>query len=561
MLSWMQGPSIGLLGQTVGDMLRASTAKFPNNIAVNSRMQNTVYTYSELLQRSEEFAEGLCSLGIQKGDRVGMCAGNIAEWPVVQYGTALAGIVLVNINPAYTAEEIAFTINEAGCKALITMDLADTGHYQKLIASLAPEVSDNTPGNLKSEKMPSLESLILCGPKTPKGYFNFNDIYGRKSDNYANRTATVDYKSCYNIQFTSGTTGLPKGAMLSHFNVVNNARITAYNTELHSEDILCLPLPMFHCFAMVVGALGAHSTGASVIFPHVAYNGLATLQAMHEEKCTTIYAVPAMFADVCREQSIHNLPLPHADKGAMAGAMLPPVLVQQCIDVLNIKRMIGGYGQTETSPASFCSPLHASMEKRTTTSGKILPHTECKIMETVYDDEEGNLVVRDDAKIVPMGTHGEVWVRGYLNMLGYWNNPKKTAETVTPDGWNKSGDLGFLDEEGYVTITGRIKDMIIRGGENIYPGEIENALRLHPNILDVSIIGQPEERLGEEVRAVIILQDKTKPFTLEELKDWCEPHLAKYKIPEYIDFTDEFPLTTTRKVIKGQLKKQFNFKI
>jgi len=256
-----------------------------------------------------------------------MCAGNIAEWPIVMYGTALAGIVLVNINPAYTAEEIAFTINEAGCKAFITMDLGDTGHYQKLIASLAPEISESTPGNLKSEKMPSLENLILCGAKTPRGYFNFNDIYGRKSSDYAERTRDIDYKSCYNIQFTSGTTGLPKGAMLSHFNLVNNARVCGHALELHSEDIINLPLPMYHCFAMVVGALAGHSVGASVIFPHPGYSGIATLQAMSEENSTIMYGVPAMFADVCREQSINNLPLPHSDKGCMGGAMLPPDLL------------------------------------------------------------------------------------------------------------------------------------------------------------------------------------------------------------------------------------------
>ena len=561
MLSWMHGPSIGLVNQTVGEVLRTSAAKYPKNIAINSKMQNIAYTYEELLQRSEEFAEGLCSLGIQKGDRVGIYALNIAEWCVAMYATALSGIVLVNINPAYQAEELAFTINEAKCKALITMDPMGSGAYEKIIASLAPEVADNIAGNLKCDKMPSLENLIMISDKTPSGYFNFNDIYGRKSGDYAERSKNVDYKSCYNIQFTSGTTGLPKGAMLSHMNLVNNARICAHGMDLNNEDVVCLPLPMYHCFAMVVGSLGSHQAGASVVFPHPAYSGIATLQAMSDEKCTTMFGVPAMYADVCREQGTHNLPLPSMDKGAMGGAMCPPDLLQLCIEKLNINRMMAAYGQTETSPASFASPLDASVEKRTTTSGQIMPHTECKIMKAEYDEEEGNLTVKDDAPIAACGVHGEVWIRGYLVMMGYWNNPEKTAATITRDGWNKSGDLGFMDEEGFLTITGRIKDMLIRGGENIYPSEIENALRLHPNIFDVAIIGQPDKRLGEVVRAVIILEDKTKPFTQAELKEWCKPHLAKYKVPEHIDFTEEFPLTTTKKVVKGELKKQFNVKI
>lgn len=378
---------------------------------------------------------------------------------------------------------------------------------------------------------------------------------------YKVRSENVNYNEATNIQFTSGTTGKPKGATLSHLNLLNNAKLMGDSTHLTQEDRICLPVPMYHCFGMVLGELSAMLNGAAVVFPSFGFQAAPTLKALSEEKCTSMYGVPTMFNDVVREQIKHKMDLVHAKKGLAAGSVVPPDLMEACIQHLNLKGLQIAYGMTELSPACHITPSDLDLDKRTTTVGMIMPHTEAKIVETNYDENEGDLVVEENPKVCLVNESGELWVRGYAVMMGYWNDEVKTEKAINKEGWMQTGDLATMDEQGCFKITGRLKDTIIRGGENIYPTEIEEILRTHPDIHDAQIIGQPDKRLGETVRCVLIMKPGKTELTLEQVRDFCEEKMAKYKIPAHLDITDEYPATATKKVVKNELKKQFNFAI
>ncbi|WP_433475225.1 AMP-binding protein [Spirillospora sp. CA-142024] len=529
-LSYASGVSATpLLGDTIGANLDRTVAAFSERDALVERASGRRWTYERFSDDVDAAALGLRDLGVVKGDRVGIWSPNCAEWMLVQYATAKLGAILVNINPAYRVHELEFVLNQAGIRTLVSAPAFKTSDYAAMIEEVRP-------------KCAALRDVLLIG--TPDWDALLES--GRTGDPSIlaeiGRTLTAD--DPINIQYTSGTTGFPKGATLSHHNILNNGYFVGELCGYDEEDRVCVPVPFYHCFGMVMGNLAATSHGACVVIPAPAFDPKATLEAVAAERCTSLYGVPTMFIAVLNEPSLGGLDLSTLRTGIMAGSPCPVEVMKQVIERLGMSEVAICYGMTETSPVSTQTRAGDSLDRRVSTVGTVLPHLEIKVV----DPETG--------VTVPRGEPGEFCTRGYSVMLGYWEEPDKTAEAIDSARWMHTGDLAVMDDEGYVNITGRIKDMVIRGGENIYPREIEEFLYTHPDIVDAQVIGVPDEKYGEELMAWVRLREGTPGLTAGQLREFCEGRLAHYKIPRYVHVVDEFPMTVTGKIRKVQMRAE-----
>jgi len=529
-----------LIETTIGVALEQAAAKWPDELALISVHQGVHWTYAELLARADDFAAGLLKLGLCRGDRIGIWSPNCAEWTLTQFAAARIGAILVTINPAYRLSEVEYTLKKVGVKVLVAAERFKTSDYVGMVETLAPEIATAKPSGLASARLPDLRTVVVIGKSARPGWLRFDEVPGLADD--AARAAVkaigakLDARDAINIQFTSGTTGAPKGATLSHRNILNNGFFVGRSIGLRQGDRLCIPVPLYHCFGMVMGNLGCLTHGATMVYPAEVFDPLAVLKAVEGEKCTGLYGVPTMFIGVLGHPDFATFDLASLRTGCMAGSPCPVEVMKQVIAKMHMRDVTIAYGMTETSPASFQSSPDDPIERRVSTIGKVLPHLEVKIV-----DEHG--------ATVPRGGTGEICTRGYSVMIGYWDDAARTAEAIDAGGWMHTGDLGTIDAAGYGNVVGRIKDMVIRGGENLYPREIEEFLYTHPKVADVQIVGVPDAKYGEELCAWIRLQPGQKADEAE-IKAFCHGQIAHQKVPRYIRFVDEFPMTVTGKVQK-----------
>jgi fatty-acyl-CoA synthase len=537
------GPA--LIGKTIGAYFDEVASRDGDLLALVVRHQDIRWTYRELKARVDELAAGLIALGLAPGDRLGIWAPNCAEWVVTQFATAKAGIVLVNINPAYRMSEVEYALNKVGCKALITAKAHKTSDYIGMLNALAPELARNEPCALKSERLPHLRLVITIGAGEVPGCLTFEDACRRGG---ARERARIDalaselqFDDPINIQFTSGTTGFPKGATLSHHNILNNGFFVGEAIKLERGERVCIPVPLYHCFGMVLGNLGCLTHSATMVYPNDAFEPISVLEAVQAERCAALYGVPTMFIALLNHPEFARFDLASLRTGIMAGSPCPIEVMKRVIAEMHMAEVTIAYGMTETSPVSVQSAVDDPLELRVSTVGRIQPHLEVKIV-----DQEG--------RIVPRGSTGELCTRGYSVMLGYWDDVEKTSEAIDRAGWMHTGDLATMTEAGYCNIVGRIKDMVIRGGENVYPREIEEFLYRHPDVEDVQVIGVPDAKYGEELCAWIILK-RGATLNEEELRAFCTGQIAHYKIPRYVRFVESFPTTVTGKVQKFAMRE------
>jgi fatty-acyl-CoA synthase len=526
--------------ETIGQALDASVAKWGANDALIVRHQGIRWTYTEFKQRVDTLAAGLLALGLSPGERIGIWAPNCSEWALTQFASAKAGLILVNLNPAYRASELEFSLNKVGCRALVLAEQFKGTAFIDVVRCLAPELDDSEPNELRSARLPRLRCMIRLGTQPSRGCFNFDDVMklGQPQDfaRLQELAHELQPDDACNIQFTSGTTGSPKGATLSHFNILNNAHFVARAINLAAGDRMCIPVPLYHCFGMVMGNLGCVSHGAAMIYPAEWFDPKLTLRAVEAERCTVLYGVPTMFIAELEHPEFASFDLTSLRTGIMAGAPCPIEVMKRVIRDMHMEQVTIAYGMTETSPVSFQSSTDDPIERRVSTVGRIHPHLQVKIV-----DPEG--------RVVPIGTQGEILTRGYSVMKGYWNDRERTRDVLDDAGWMHTGDLGIIDAQGYCNITGRLKDMLIRGGENIFPREIEEFLYRHPKVQAVQVFGVPDKKYGEEVCAWVQLRPGTAA-TDQEIRDFCCGQIAQHKIPRHIRFVTEFPLTVTGKVQK-----------
>jgi fatty-acyl-CoA synthase len=534
-----------LIGETIGVHFDRIAERFADRDALISRHQSISWTYGELKQRVDAFAAGLLALGLEPGERVGIWSPNNAEWAIAQFATAKAGLVLVNINPAYRLAELEYALNKSGCAGLITAQRFKTSDYVGMLRELAPELASAEPGKLRAEKLPALRIALSIGEERQPGMLRFNDVpalaSAAKRDRLVRLADELQFDDPINIQFTSGTTGFPKGATLTHHNILNNGFFIAEAMKFTEQDRVCIPVPLYHCFGMVIGNLGCLTHGAAMVYPSEGFDPLATLEAIEAERCTALYGVPTMFIAQLDHPEFARFDLTSLRTGIMAGSPCPIEVMNRAVERMNLREIVIGYGMTETSPASTITTTDDPIERRVATVGRAMPHTEVKIVDAA-------------GRIVPRGTAGELLTRGYLVMRGYWADEEKTREAIGPARWMHTGDLATIDDEGYVNIVGRIKDMVIRGGENIYPREIEEFLYRHPKIQDVQVFGVPDQRFGEELCAWVKLRDG-ESAVVEEIRAFCEGQIAHYKIPRYVKFVDDFPMTVTGKIQKFAMRE------
>ena len=529
-----------LIYQTIGDAFDHTVERWGDREAVVVRHQGIRWTWRQLGEAIEAFAAGLLALDLQPGDRVGIWSPNNIEWLITQFATARAGLVLVNINPAYRKAEVIYTLNKVGCKALVLAREFKSSHYVGILHDIAPAIKTSRPGQLNVSALPALRSLIVIGDEPAAGMYRFDDIAAMApadaAEQMAQRASGNQPDDAINIQFTSGTTGLPKGATLTHFNVLNNGYFVGEAMKLTEQDRLCIPVPLYHCFGMVLGVLACVTHGAAMVFPSEGFDPGAVLEAVSEERCTGLHGVPTMFIAELEHPEFKRFDLDSLRTGIMAGAPCPIEVMRKVIDRMHMSEVTICYGMTETSPVSFQSATDDPLEKRVSTVGRVHPHVQVKII-----DENG--------RVAPRGVSGELCTRGYSVMLGYWDDEEKTRADIDPAGWMHTGDLAVIDEDGYCDIVGRVKDMIIRGGENIYPREIEEYLFRHPKIQQAAVFGVPDEKYGEAVAAWVKLLDG-ETADAEEIRAYCSEQIAYYKVPKYIIIVDEFPMTVTGKIQK-----------
>lgn len=540
-LSYASGPSATpLIGETIGVHFDRTVARWRDRPALIASQQGIHWTYGELSAKVDAFAAGLLALGLQPGDRVGIWSPNNSEWVVTQFATAKAGLILVNINPAYRLSELEYALNKVGCRALVTATQFKTSGYVDMLTALAPELATATPGELQAARLPALRAIIQIGGPAAPGLIAFGDVYRRggakEHARLAELAGTLQFDDPINIQFTSGTTGLPKGATLTHHNILNNGFYLGEAMHYTEQDKVCIPVPLYHCFGMVIGNLACITHGAAMVLPAEGFDPLATLRAVADERCTSLYGVPTMFIAELDHPQFRTFDLSSLRTGMMAGAPCPIEVMRRCISDMNLTQMTIGYGMTETSPVSTQTLIGDALEKQVSTVGRVHPHVEIKIID-------------GDGRVVPRGQTGELCTRGYNVMLGYWEDPDRTAEAIDRAGWMHTGDLATMDADGYCKIVGRIKDLVIRGGENVYPREIEEFLYRHPAIQDVQVFGVPDARYGEEICAWIKLRPG-ETLTAEGVKAFCDGQIAHYKVPRHVKFVDEFPMTVTGKVQK-----------
>ena len=547
MLSYVHGTgSVPLLGETIGAALDRAAARFGDRDALISCHQNLRYTYGDLLREANRAARALMALGVERGDRVGIWSANTAEWLIVQYAAAKAGAILVNVNPSYRLRELEYALNQSGVSVLVTARRFRKTDYIEMLTALMPELTMARAGRLAAEKVLALRHLIYLGNDRGPGGISWTDFV-RQGDGTAEadlsaREAQLQFDDPANIQYTSGTTGSPKGATLSHHNILNNGFFVGQALEYTHEDRICVPVPFYHCFGCVMANLAAVTHGAAIVIPAETFDPEATLRAIETERCTSIYGVPTMFIAQLDHPAFGSVRLDSLRTGIMAGAPCPIEVMRQVIERMHMPEVTICYGMTETSPVSFQSAIDDSITLRVSTIGRVHPHLECKVI----DPESG--------AVVPRGTPGELCTRGYSVMLGYWNNAEATACAIDAARWMHTGDLAIMHENGYVNISGRMKDMIIRGGENIYPREIEEFLYTHPKVSEVQVIGVPDIKYGEEVCAWVRLRDE-QTATEDELREFCRGQIATCKIPRYIRFTAEFPTTVTGKIQKFRMRE------
>ncbi len=522
--------------KTIPDALRDTVSRHGARNAVVLPKEGRTLSYEELDRAVDALAAGLLALGLRKGDRVGIWSPNRLEWILTQFATARFGAILVNINPAYRPVELEYALNAVECRALVTAEVFKSSRYIDMLRELAPELEGCEPGKLKSSKLPHLETVIAMSDDPGPGIFRFDDAVGLGGPAEMSRldamTASLSPDDPINIQFTSGTTGSPKGATLTHNNILNNARFVTGRIRLTERDALCIPVPLYHCFGMVMGVLGCVTQGAAMVFPGEGFDATETLYAVSKARCTALYGVPTMFVAMLEEAARGGYDLSSLRTGVMAGASCPIEVMQRVIDEMNMSEVTICYGMTETSPVSFQSLVDDPLEKRVTTVGRVHPHLEVKIVDA-------------DGAIVPVGESGELCTRGYSVMRGYWNDDERTRESII-DGWMHSGDLATLDEEGFCCIVGRVKDMIIRGGENVYPREIEDYLFRHPDIREAQVFGIPDRRFGEQVCAWVVAREGAA-LGPEDVIAFCSGRIAHYKVPKHVRIVNELPMTVTGK--------------
>lgn len=534
-----------LLAMTIGAAFDATVARFPEREALVVRHQVLRYSWRSLAEAVEVHARALMALGIQSGDRLGIWAPNCAEWCITQFASAKVGAILVNINPAYRSSELEYALRQSGCRWVICADAFKTSDYHAMLQGLVPELASAAIGQLASEALPELRGVISLAAEPPAGFLAWADLQQRAGETtsaeLAERQASLQFDDPINIQYTSGTTGFPKGATLSHYNILNNGYMVGESLGLTEHDRLVIPVPLYHCFGMVMGNLGCVTHGATMIYPGDAFDPLTALRAVAEEKATALYGVPTMFIAELDHPQRHEFDLSSLRTGIMAGATCPIEVMRRVIGEMHMSEVQIAYGMTETSPVSLQTGPDDGLELRVTTVGRTQPQLESKIV-----DAEG--------RIVPRGTIGELCTRGYSVMLGYWNNPQATADAIDPGRWMHTGDLAAMDDDGYVRIVGRSKDMIIRGGENIYPRELEEFFFTHPAVADVQVIGIPCSKYGEEIVAWIKFHPGHSAGE-EELKAWAKTRIAHFKVPRHFRFVDEFPMTVTGKIQKFRMRE------
>ena len=533
-----------MLGVTVGEQLEAARTNWPDALALVSCEQGIRWTFEELAAQADRLASGLLAMGLEPGDRVGIWSPNNAEWIVTQFATAKAGLVLVNINPAYRAHELEYCLNKVGCKCLIAAKAFKTSDYAGMLRALCPELETAPIGHLKAAALPELRLCVQIGGDDAD-FMAFDALMETGNDDSDAKLETLaehlQFDDPINIQFTSGTTGQPKGATLTHHNILNNGYFIGQRMSYSTKDRVCVPVPLYHCFGMVIGTLACLTHGAAMVLPGEGFDPVATLSAIETEKCTSLYGVPSMFIAELDHPEFSRFDMSTLRTGVMAGSTCPAELMRQCIDKMNLTEMTICYGMTETSPVSTQTLIGDPIEKQVSTVGCVHPHLEIKIVD-------------DAGRIVPRGTSGEYCVRGYSVTADYWDDAAATAQAIDKSGWMHSGDLAVMDADGYVDIVGRIKDMVIRGGENIYPREIEEFLYTHAAIQEVHVFGVSDAHFGEELCAWI----KTRPGQLtdaDDIRAFCKGRIAHYKVPRYVQFVDTFPMTVTGKAQKFKMRE------
>jgi fatty-acyl-CoA synthase len=547
MLSYVSGTSDEpLLYKTVGAVLEEAAQRWGGREALIVPHQGIRWSYRELNAQADRLAAGFVRLGLEPGDRIGIWSPNRSEWVVTQFASAKAGLILVNVNPAYRTSELEFALNKVGCKALVLAPGFKTSDYVAMLSQVVPELATSTPGELRSAKVPSLRAAILTADTVPPGFLAYRDVAsaGRAQDEARVRelASLLQPEDPINIQFTSGTTGLPKGATLSHHNIVNNGYFVARRQTFSENDRLCIPVPLYHCFGMVMGVLGCATHGAAMVFPGEAFDPLAVLEAVSAERCTALFGVPTMFIAELEHPQFRDYDLGSLRTGVMAGAPCPVEIMKRTIADMHMRDVTICYGMTETSPVSFQSRHDDPLERRVGTVGTIHPHLEVKIVD-------------GDGRVVPLGERGELLTRGYSVMHGYWDDPEKSRQAVDEQGWMHTGDLATLDAGGYCNIVGRVKDLIIRGGENISPREIEEFLYRHPHVQDVQVFGIPDHRYGEVVCAWIKLKSGAR-CDAETVRAFCRDQIAHFKVPQHVRFVEQFPMTVTGKIQKFVMREQ-----
>ncbi|MER9721415.1 MULTISPECIES: AMP-binding protein [unclassified Mesorhizobium] len=537
--------SVPLLDKTIPQLFSDTVGRYATQDAAVFVGQDKRFTWSELSDTVDTLAAGFLALGLEKGDRVGIWSPNRWEWLVTQFATARIGLILVNINPAYRLTELEYALNKVGCKALVTAASFKTSDYLGMIETLAPELANATPGKLKAQKLPTLKIVIRMGDDNSPGMFNFADVLsmaGRDEHDSLDRISEgLKPGEAINIQFTSGTTGAPKGATLTHTNIVNNGNFVTAAIKLTVDDRLCIPVPLYHCFGMSMGTMGCVTKAATMVFPGEGFDAGATLKAVAQERCTGLYGVPTMFVAMLDHADFTSFDLSSLRTGIMAGSPCPIEVMKKVVSLMHMEEVTIAYGMTETSPVSFQSSVDDPLEKRVSTVGRIHPHVEVKAIDA-------------DGATVAVGAPGELCTRGYSVMKGYWDDAEKTREAIDSDGWMHTGDLATIDAEGYCNIVGRVKDMVIRGGENVYPREVEEFLYRHPQVKEVQVFGIPDAKYGEELCAWIVLKPN-QIATEQEIKNFCAGQIAHYKIPRYIRFRTELPMTVTGKPQKFLMRE------
>jgi len=541
-----RGSEKPLIGKTIGDMFDEIAETYPDNDAIVSLHQGVRYSYRELQKELDRAAKGFIALGIKKGDRLAIWATNIAEWIITQFATAKAGIIMVNINPAYRTHELEYALRQSETQTLLLLDRFKGSNYAKMFYEVCPEAKTSKPGNIHSDKLPFLRTAVMIRGEKQPGMYSWDEVMTMgeavPDEVLRERQDSLDFDDPINIQYTSGTTGFPKGVVLTHHNILNNGYFIGECMKFTEKDRLCIPVPFYHCFGMVLSNMACVTHGATMVLPAEYFDPVSTMAAVESERCTALHGVPTMFVAELEHPDFSKYDFSSLRTGIMAGSPCPIEYMKKVNTLMNMKEIVITYGQTEASPGITMSSTDDSLEMRVSTVGRPMPHTEIKIV----DPKTG--------KIVPRGETGEICARGYMIMRCYYNNPVATDQVVDKNRWLHTGDLGILDENDYCKITGRLKDMVIRGGENIYPREIEEFFYTHPAISDVQVIGVPDVKYGEELMAWVKLK-KGACTTPEEIKAFCKGKIAHFKIPRYIKFVDDFPMTVSGKIQKFKMRE------